>query len=296
MSMSVAPFLPRTLPLVVGTADIRGRAVRDGFRRVTLIEPPVDVRANSPSFDPGDFRQRHGLDPELPLVVSVCRLVPELKLEGLLTAQRAVAELNLAGTACQLAIVGDGPARLELAELASATNAAAGVRASVLTGQLTDPRPAYAAADVVLGMGGSALRGMAFGKPLVVQGERGFWQLLTPRTAAMFLEQGWYGVGTGTDGTPALTAILHDLLADRAARDRLGRYARDLVVGRFSLAHAAELQEAVYAEATAGRRLPPPLDTVRSAAGVAAYKARRKLARLRGTARTDDFNVTGGKL
>jgi glycosyltransferase involved in cell wall biosynthesis len=296
MSMSVAPFLPRALPLVVGTADIRRRAVRDGFRRVALIEPPVDVRANAPDHDPGDFRRRYGLDPALPLVVSVCRLVPELKLEGLLAAQRAVAELTLTGSPCQLAIVGDGPSRDQLAELAATTNARTGARSVVLTGQLADPRPAYAAADVVVGMGGSALRGMAFGKPLVVQGERGFWQLLTPRSAATFLEQGWYGIGSGVDGVPALVAILRELLADAGTRDRLGGYARELVVERFSLAHAAGVQEAVYAAAMAGRRLPPAVDALRSAAGVSAYKVQRKLARLRGTARTDDFNVMGGNV
>ena len=31
---------------------------------------------------------------------------------------------------------------------------------------------------------------MAFGKPLIVQGERGFWELLTPDTAPVFLRQG----------------------------------------------------------------------------------------------------------
>ena len=49
----------------------------------------------------------------------------------------------------------------------------------LLTGEIADPRSAYAAADVVVGQGGSALRGMAFGKPLIVVGEEGFSELLT---------------------------------------------------------------------------------------------------------------------
>ena len=44
-------------------------------------------------------------------------------------------------------------------------------------------------------MGGSALRSLAFSKPLVVQGESGFWQLLTEATVDDFLWTGWYGVG-----------------------------------------------------------------------------------------------------
>ena len=293
MSMSVAPFLPRNLPLVVGTAEIRGRALADGFRAVELIEPPVDVAANRPEVEAGGFRAAHGLAAGVPLVVAVCRLVPELKLEGLLAATSAVGELNAAGTPCQLAIVGDGPSRQQLAGAVAAANSVAGATVAVLTGQLSDPRPAYAAADVMLGMGGSALRGMAFGKPLVVQGERGYWKLLTPDSAPEFLSQGWYGIGSGVDGAPVVAGILRELLADPGTRAKLGQYARELVVERFSLEHAAVTQEAVYRQALAGARMPPPVDLVRSAAGVVAYKARRKLARLRGTARTDDFNAVG---
>lgn len=293
MSMSVAPFLPRNLPLVVGTADIRDRAVGDGFRGVTLIEPPVDVFANHPDHEPGGFRGTYRLAAGVPLIVAVCRLVPELKLEGLLAATSAVAELNAAGTPCQLAIVGDGPSRGALETAVAAANSVAGGPVAALTGQLADPRCAYAAADVILGMGGSALRGMAFGKPLVVQGEHGYWKLLTPDGAAEFLAQGWYGIGSGVDGAPVLAGILRALLADPDQRAKLGRYARELVVDRFSLEHAAGTQEAVYRQALAGARIPPPVDLARSVVGVVSYKARRKLARLRGTARTDDFNAVG---
>jgi len=90
MSMAVAPFLPRTMPLLVGTEDLRAGAASAGHRSVTLLEPPVDVVANAPSFPAGDFRAAHGLDSRMPLVVVVCRLVPELKLEGLLAACHAV--------------------------------------------------------------------------------------------------------------------------------------------------------------------------------------------------------------
>lgn len=295
MSMSVAPFLPRSMPLVVGTEDIRRQARQAGFARVALIEPPVDIRANSPTQPVGDFRQRYGLATDVPLLVAVCRLVPDLKLEGLLAAVDAVGTLNAAGRRCQLAIVGDGRSRELIAERIAASNAVAGYPATVLTGQLADPRPAYAAAEVMLGMGGSALRGMAFGKPLVVQGEGGFWELLTPESAATFLNQGWYGVGPGGNGATRLVGILRGLLVDPDERLRLGKYARELVVERFSLDRAAAVQEAVYAAAAAGPARPPVDDALRSGVGVAQYKVRRRLARLRGTARTDDFNVVGGR-
>ncbi|HEX5493043.1 MAG TPA: glycosyltransferase, partial [Mycobacteriales bacterium] len=299
MSMSVAPFLPRGLPLVVGTEEIRRAALRAGHRRVSLLEPPVDTRANHPGHDGAEFRAQHGLPADAPLVVVVSRLAPELKLEGLLAACQAVGDLSddrsgtggAAGSGPRLVVVGDGPARAEVERAAARANAAAGAPVVTLTGALADPRGAYAAADVVLGMGGSALRGLAFGKPLVVQGERGFWALLTADSAPAFLRQGWYGVGGG--GPAELAAILRSLLADPPLRDRLGRYGRELVVERFSLARAAAVQEDVYRRVRAERAGPPPaaLDAVRTGGGLLGYKLRRRYQRLRGTVRTDDFNA-----
>ena len=299
MSMAVAPFLPRTMPLTVGTEEIRLRAVASGYRHVTLLEPPVDVRANSPDYDPGTFRADLGLDPGVPLVAVICRLVAELKLEGLLAACDAVGELASCGTPVQLLVVGDGPARPLVAAAAAAANARAGGTVVTLAGLLDDPRPAYAAADVMLGMGGSAVRALAFGKPLVVQGEHGFCELLTPASAPLFIRQGWYGLGREAEGRAASSArlvrVLRELLADASSRSRLGDYGRKLVVERYSLDHAAAVQEDVYEAAMhpAGRVSTPELtaDAARTGIGVLTHKTRRKWQRWRGTLCVDDFNA-----
>ncbi|WP_242904264.1 glycosyltransferase family 4 protein [Actinomadura terrae] len=295
MSMAVAPFLPPSLPLVVGTRQIRRDVLeRRGRRRpgaVHLIEPPVDVRANSPGHPTRAFRARFGLH-EGPLdVVVVCRLVAELKLEGLLTAIDVVGRLAT-DPPLRLVVVGDGPCRDQVEARAAQANARAGRRAVVLTGQLDDPRPAYAAASVALGMGGSALRSLAFGRPLIVQGERGFFELLTPDTEAAFLEQGWYGVGGR--GADRLEEILRDLARDEARREELGAYGRRLVAERFSLERAAQVQEEIYREALSAAP-GTSQDAAVAAARVVAYKVARKARKLRGPVARDDFNAVAGK-
>jgi glycosyltransferase involved in cell wall biosynthesis len=298
-SATVAPFLPRIIPLIVSTDDIRRRAAQAGHTSVTLLEPPVDVRANSPEHDPGSFRKDHGLDPAVPLVAAVSRLLPELKLEGLLAACDAVGELVSSGVQVQLAIVGGGLARPMVEEAAAAANARAGHQVVVLTGELQDPRPAYAAADMLLGMGSSALRAMAFGKPLVVQGERGFWELLTPESAPAFLRQGWYGIGSEADGRSAgaarLQKILRELLDDRADWARLGTYGRTLVVERCSLDRAAAVCEELYLSAiktpTRTSAIQLTQETTRAAIGLLQYKVNRRWQRWRGTAAIEDFNA-----
>ncbi|MDQ7909630.1 glycosyltransferase family 4 protein [Phytohabitans sp. ZYX-F-186] len=288
MSMAVAPFLPASMHLVVGTAALQRHTAARRPGPVHLIEPPVDVVQNAPGHPTADFRAEFGLDPGYVDIVAVTRLSPQLKLEGILTAIDTVGELAQ-HVAVRLVVVGDGVARETVEARAAAANTRAGRRAVVLTGELLDPRPAYAAADIMLGMGGSALRALAFGKPLVVQGEEGFWRLLTPESVDLFLEQGWYGVGQVDD----LGTVLRRLLADPGERAKLGTYGRELVVERFSLQRAARLQVEIYEQALAvkqgaGARTR---DGLRSLAGLAAHKTRRRYESLRKSAARDDFNA-----
>jgi phosphatidyl-myo-inositol alpha-mannosyltransferase len=290
MSMAVAPFLPPSLPLVVGTQDIR-RSVLDrrGNRpgEVHLIEPPVDVVANAPGHPVARFRAAFGLDEGHLDVVVVCRLVPELKLEGVLTAIEVIGRLG-GQLPLRLVIVGDGPSRGTVEARAAQVNGRLGRRAVVLTGQIDDPRPAYAAASIALGMGGSALRALAFATPLIVQGEQGFFTLLTPESSELFLAQGWYGIGgSGADG---LAGILRGLAADEGRRKELGGYGRELVTTRFSLDRAARVQVEIYRSALAGRSAGRR-DAAATVAQVARYKVQRRYQRYRGAAARDDFNA-----
>ena len=291
MSAAVAPFLPRSLPLVVGTAELQQRCRADGYRSVDLVEPPVDVEANSPEFDGGGFRASLGLAPGATLVVVVCRLVKELKREGLLVACRTVGELASEGAPVHLAVIGDGAARGEVQREADRANARAGRKVVDLTGELSDPRPAYAAADVMLGMGGSALRGMAFGKPLIVQGELGFWQLCDEASVGRFLEGGWYGLGDSEDGGPRLRSQLVPLLRDEERRRALGEFSRKLVLERFSLEHAARTQLAIYERALEHPPSVSPREVAGTLGGLARYKLERRWQRVFGRSATDDFNV-----
>lgn len=293
MSMAVAPFIPRQLPLVVGTHQIADAERRGGRGvRVHVIEPPVDLVHNTPSAagEVEEFRQQHGI-PAGPLVVVVTRFAHELKLEGVLTAIDVVPSVDAAAVLC---LVGDGPARSAVAEAAEARNRRAGRRAVVLTGELHDPRPAYTAADVVLGMGGSALRAMAFAKPVVIQGEHGFWEVLSPESVDQFLWAGWYGVGESRTSGPAhLRAALGPLLADTARQRALGDFGRDLVVGRFSLTRAAEVQADIYEDAATGMcgARPDPIRDTAAVSRFAVHAARRRSLKLRGRRPSDDFNA-----
>lgn len=294
MSMAVAPFIPRWMPLVVGTQQISATEQSRGRLRVSLIEPPVDLDHNQPGDVEAvaDFRRAHGLS-DVPLVVSVSRLVPDLKAEGLFTAIETAGRLARSRP-FQLLIVGDGSSRSQLEQAAEKVNRNAGRRVVVFTGELADPRPAYAAADVVLGMGGSALRALAFGRPLIVQGERGFFRTLTPESVDLFRWQGWYGIGdaTSSTGSTTLEAQLAPLLVSAERRDVLGEFG-STVVKEFSLEAAARRQVAIYRDACAARseQKRQVVDTSRAFFGLAGYYAGQRWAKWRGRQRSDDFNA-----
>jgi glycosyltransferase involved in cell wall biosynthesis len=285
-SVEVPPFVPRNLPMIVGYTqelDIeRGR----GRSRVYTVVCPVDTKANAPVADSGPARRRFGLrDDDLAAVV-VSRLSAELKREGLLSAITAVGlvdpALNL-----RLLIVGDGPCRAELQDAADAVNARLGREAVTLTGPLMDPRDAYAAADIVLGMGTSAQKGMAFAKPVVIQGERGYWETLTPESMPQFLHHNFYGLGDGSDGAPRLAAIIGELARDRGRWTELGEFGRKTALAVFSNDAAADRVMEICEDAAAhrdssGRRVAGVLHASGMLAGIRVIDlGRQARARLR---------------
>ncbi|MPQ99436.1 glycosyltransferase [Modestobacter sp. I12A-02628] len=254
LSMDVPGFLAPHVPLVVGTRDLVAEA-RLRYAEVHLMEPPIDTELNAPGPDRAAARARFGVGPGELLLSVVCRLTPDLeKLQGVLTAVQVVGELARSRPV-RLLVAGDGPGLDDVRAAAAQVNAATGAPTVVVTGGLLDPRPAYDAADVVLGMGSSALKGMAFARPLVVQGHTGFWRLLTPATEPLFAAQGWYGAGDG-DGPAALRAALAPLLDAPGHRAELGALGRGLVTERFSLTAAAAALDQLYRDVLAGPAAP----------------------------------------
>ena len=172
--MLVPPFLAVGMPVTYVTEEIRA-ADRHRQSATLLQDPPINVVEDQPGAVDGDeWRREHGLsaagvEHEI-VLVTVSRLSHRMKAESIL---HTVGAVGLVGDRLpvRFLIVGDGPARPEIEELAAEVNSRLGREAVQLLGAMVDPRPAYAAADIVIGMGTSVVRGMAFDKPVIVVGE-----------------------------------------------------------------------------------------------------------------------------
>lgn len=284
MTMGLAAYLPESVALTVGYRDLLDTARARRSAPVHLLEPPVDTSTDRMGADVGDVDERWELDPTALTVVIVSRAAVAMKQEGIERAMDAVAELR-GSVRAQLVVVGGGSAFESLQAHAEQINRSHDERVVVMTGPLSDPRSAYAAADLVVGMGSSVLRGMAFGKAAVVVGERGFSLPVTPDTLPVFDRTGFYGVGAGRPA-PAddpLVEQLAGLLGDAGLRAELGRFGAELVHERFSLESVARRLDGIYAD-TAGRgpgRIRRGADAVGTAGRIVRHKASGRVALLR---------------
>ena len=221
-TMENVSYIPAEMPMIVGTRGLQREAETTHRGPVPLMEPPVDLEADCPDPVAGSaFRRQHGVREDQILAVTVSRLDSDLKAEGIAKAIDAVAQLDLPNL--RLVIVGDGNAQDTLQRRAAAANASLGRQAVLLAGAMIDPRAAYDAADLTLGMGGSAIRSLAHGKPLIVLGLNGFARTFAPATIDYFYEAGFFGEGGAPHPVSHLAGELRALLpaARRAAAREL---------------------------------------------------------------------------
>jgi glycosyltransferase involved in cell wall biosynthesis len=246
-SMSVSPLVPNSTPLIMGTEALGEEARRVHEAPVWVLEPPIDTDADHPAVEGARFRRAHGVPNEGLLVVTVSRLAADLKLDALVRTIDAVGTLA-ERLPIHLVVVGGGAAEAFLRARARSVNGHHHRDVVRFAGQLADPRAAYAAADVVLGMGSSALRAMSMGRPVIVQGERGFSETFGPETLGYFLLNGFWGTGDGWANAHRLERQLESLLADPTRRAELGAFARGVVEHRFSLKRGVAKQLEIYAQ------------------------------------------------
>ena len=136
----------RVTTRVVALSEGQARAmVRDGVARedqITVIENGVDLRAYE-GLDREAARRRFALPRYAPVVATLARLAPR---KGVDVFLRMAVHVLRSAPAVRFLVAGDGPERRRLKRLRDALGLADSVD---FLGELHDPRPVYAAADVI---------------------------------------------------------------------------------------------------------------------------------------------------
>ena len=287
MQMVLQRVLPKSLHTTFGTPELVRQAQAAGHPHATLLLPPVDTRINAPGHTQVDgFRKRWSVSPAEITLVTVSRLEDSMKGESLTYSLQAVRSLARE-LPLRLLVVGDGTARDRLTQLAAEVNAELGREAVTLTGAMRDPRAAYAAADIVLGMGSSALRALAYGKPLIVLGERGFAMGFTRESAERFFHTGFYGSGHGAQGADLLAQAIRQFAAQPQLQG-LGEFSREFVVEHYSLeVISRQLNDVCVAALATPKRVPRMVfDALRT---TAIYLRERRFVRRASTSTAMSF-------
>jgi teichuronic acid biosynthesis glycosyltransferase TuaC len=175
-------------------------------------------------------------------LLSVGNLIP-IKGHGLLIC--AVASLAAEFPALSLEIIGDGPERSSLQNLAGQLQIADRVR---FLGRKSRSAVAdamrrctvFALPSRYEGLGCVYLEAMSVGKPVV--GCRG-------QGIAEVIQHGSNGFLVGPENEKELTLALAMLLRDESLRRRLGAAARDTILDRFTLTQQAQILARIYREA-----------------------------------------------
>ena len=156
--------------------------------------------------------------------------------------------------------MGSGDAEARLRGLGQEVNARLGREAVVFTGPMADPRAAYASADIALGMGSSAARALAFGRPLIVLGEFGWSRRFGPETAEKLFRNSFWSDTCSANAVDDLVRDIDELAADPVRRAGLRRFGREFSEANFGLDAMTARLASVYRAAGADYR---PRDWVR---------------------------------
>jgi hypothetical protein len=166
----------------------------------------------------------------------------------------AAALLRRSRTDFRFLFIGGGSHLGRFREEAARRNEEAGEEYVRFVGPLENPFPVVKRADVVLGVGLSALEGGVFGKPVIIVGENGYAGTVAPETLER-LEYFNFS-GRNLDGpVPAesLCRELNRLLEDNALRSSLGDVCRAHVTRHLSLDDVSERYEEAYRAAARER-------------------------------------------
>jgi glycosyltransferase involved in cell wall biosynthesis len=187
------------------------------------IDPAWGARASSPR-EREELRSRLNIAPEEKVALAVGRLSREKDHETLLRAVRRVGERSGGAVRPRVLLVGDGPERGRLVELA----AELGISSAVLfVGHVPDPAPYYAAADAVAltsrseGSPNALLEAMAAGKPVIATAVGGVPEIVSHGDTALL---------AGAGNVDEIAADLLEVLTRPALALTLGARARRRVV------------------------------------------------------------------
>ena len=224
--MSVSPLVPALHPADHGHRGARRRgAARRHRAPVWVLEPPIDTDARPSGHRRHQLPARASASPgDAPLIVTVSRLAHRPQARRARRRHRRGRRARGATRPVRLVDRRRRPGRRRArGARRRAVNRAPRPRGRQLLRPAVGPaRPRTPRRTSSSAWAARRCARMSIGRPVVVQGERGFSLPFEPPTLPYFLHHGFWGLGDGRPARRAARRPARPLLAGRARRAELG--------------------------------------------------------------------------
>jgi glycosyltransferase involved in cell wall biosynthesis len=239
--LTVCNAFARELTDFVGLPPEQIRVRHNAIRPAPAVNPEA-IRA---------VRERLGISANQRVILSVGRLSKEKAQVDLIAAFKQLCEAH-SEVDCKLILVGDGPERDSLRTAAHE----AGLEGRIIfTGQVTDVRPYYAAADVFVlpshseGSPNVLLEAMAAQVPIVATAVGGVPEMVQHEASALLVSP---------QAPVTMAQAIHQILTDDSLVKRLVANASTLLISNHSPDQYARLLLRLYREVIEARASPAP--------------------------------------
>jgi glycosyltransferase involved in cell wall biosynthesis len=235
------------VPVMVLNDSMVAEALRNGFPReqLTWMPNPVDIDefCPAPPEEVARWRKDHGIPTAVPVVIYTGRLSHE---KGLVPLLRGYALAAQTTPGCMLVLVGDGPMRTELEQLARELNL--GPEQLKFTGRVDGKEvPSWLQASDVFaltspneGFSCALVEAMAAGLSSVVSAIPANQQLIA---------EGVHGLTVPFDNVEAIGQAFLRLFHDPGLCCRMGQAARQRAIDNYSTIRVVERYEALFSKA-----------------------------------------------
>jgi glycosyltransferase involved in cell wall biosynthesis len=251
-----------TTRLVAVSPEVRDDLVALGVAPVekfSVIRLGIDLDGRiAAAADGAGLRRLFGVPSDEFVVGWIGRMTAIKRLQDVLESFRRLRER---GVAARLCLVGDGPDREQVEQVAHDLGVA---RHTLFVGYQREVAPYYALFDALVlpsaneGTPVVAIEALAAGKPVVATRVGGVPDVVEDGRAGLLVEVGDVG---------ALAAALERLARDPDLRRSLGEYGRERVVPRYRVERLVDDVDELYRELLRERGLPLPAGRARPAGG-----------------------------